>query len=133
MSVSQWGGNLTATSATQIVGFLRPHWIIFTSKTKKTMLQPLLKPHHCLFVYTTFFFYEIFRLHTGLCSNLCSKVVMSLLDTFAGLKTNETFNSDLSAVSFSNLLYVFCNILFSIFCFYINLIQQADRSLSAVC
>ena len=49
-----------------------------------------------------------------------------LLNSVSGLVTNEAFDCDLSAVFFSNLCYVVSNGLFSVFCFYVNLVKKAD-------
>ena len=73
------------------------------------------------------YFYKFtVELCVHLFSNFLSEVLFFLLDSFTGLETNEAFYCYGCVVFFSNLCFVLSYGLFSVFCFYVYLVKQAD-------
>ena len=68
---------------------------------------------------------EKFRRSAELCSNLCSEILLLLLDTFAGLETNESLYRKVCAVVLANLCKILCNGLLAVLCLNVNLLKQA--------
>ena len=62
------------------------------------------------------------KLHSHLLSYLSSKVLALLLQTFAGLETNELLYLDGCAVSLGYSCNILGNALLAVFCLYINLV-----------
>lgn len=62
------------------------------------------------------------KLVSHLLCHFLSKVLFFLFDSFACLKTDESFNGNLRRISFCYFFYIFSNSLFSVFSLYISLI-----------
>ena len=61
-----------------------------------------------------------------LCHNFFREVVLSLLDTFAGLETDELFDLQSSTVGLADLLKILAYRLLAVLSLYIDLVVQAD-------
>lgn len=84
----------------------------------------ILAPKWCFFVgQRAYFKWHINnKLHSHLLSYLSSKVLALLLQTFAGLETNELLYLDGCAVSLGYSCNILGNALLAVFCLYINLV-----------
>ena len=64
----------------------------------------------------------VLRLIAHLLCNFSSKIFLFLFDTFTGFETNEALNCNFSVVCFCNRINISFYVLFSVFCFYIDLV-----------